>query len=955
MDAGRPTSDEEWAQAPEQIDQLIAQGHYQAALDLARPLVDRTETAFGTNSVEFARQLIRLGDVYLQLKQVADAEPAYRKAVEIFSRSGGEHDVEVSTSLNGLATTLIEKREYAGAEPLLRRALEIDEKTLDENTDYRSQTLSNLGMLKFYDGKYSEAEPLLRQTVEARSRRYGENDSRVADSLNNLAAVYQAINDITEAEALLKRALQIRRDHGSALDVAQSLNNLALCYRYAGRYEEAEPLYQRAVAIYRAELDEHHPRLATVLSNLAGVYFALGKYDRAEPLVSQALAIRKAFGDQAWAIGATLNNLARLRYAAGRYDEAEALYVEAIAAGRRSMGDRHPRLRTTLSNLAELYVAMKRPDDAMALMLEVIAIDDGLIANVFPMASEKQRLEYLVSLQQNLDDILCLVSRHFVNSSSVVAEGFDIVLRRKGIVAESLAARRDELVSGRYPSLEPRIREWRRLRASLAEETLAGPGADGIDQHKMRLEQLARDTDRVEVEIARGVPEASMDQRLNAADRQHVSQVLTNSDVLVEFVRFFARDFGAAPRTQGSTHYAAFVLEGGKPDSVRLVDLGEAESIDELVFQFRTSISSPPTWFSRVVEGMRRRFRPDHGARLRSKIFDPLNLGSSRNQRLFLATEGTLAWIPFEALPGNGNHLIDDYRISYLSAGRDLLRFGLTAPVAAGDALVMANPNFDLRDGDASTRTATDRHTETQSRDLTPSIYFPPLEKTRAEGERISGMLGVRPFLWDAAVEGHLKASRSPRVLHLATHGFFLPNQPPVANASRQSSATAGWIGEGRTRLTGPSIENPMLRSGLALAGANTWLARGSTPSDAEDGILNAVDVSSLDLAGTDLAVLSACETGLGAAHVWEGVFGLRRAFALAGARTLVMSLWKVADEQTAELMLDFYQRLLSGRPRAEALRCAQLELRKSYRSPFFWAAFICQGEPGPLRMPNHG
>jgi CHAT domain-containing protein len=147
----------------------------------------------------------------------------------------------------------------------------------------------------------------------------------------------------------------------------------------------------------------------------------------------------------------------------------------------------------------------------------------------------------------------------------------------------------------------------------------------------------------------------------------------------------------------------------------------------------------------------------------------------------------------------------------------------------------------------------------------------------------------------------------------------------------------------------GPLLMNPMLRSGMALAGANTWLKAGNLPEEAEDGLLTAEDVTGLDLLATELVVLSACETGLGQVRVGEGVFGLRRAFMLAGAKTLVMSLWKVPDEPTRELMEDFYRRLLAGQGRAEALREAQLAVKAKYPEPFYWGAFICQGDASPL------
>jgi len=237
------------------------------------------------------------------------------------------------------------------------------------------------------------------------------------------------------------------------------------------------------------------------------------------------------------------------------------------------------------------------------------------------------------------------------------------------------------------------------------------------------------------------------------------------------------------------------------------------------------------------------------------------------------------------------------------------------------------------------------------SRDLNDAEYhFDRLPATRLEGERISKLLGASLWQGMGALEGRLKRHcHSPRILHLATHGFFLEDQ---RHGFDPRNGDPGLLGDpviSSGRFSGPLPENPLLRSGLALAGANTWLQRGSLPAEAEDGLLTAEDVTGLDLLDTDLAVLSACETGLGEIRVGEGVFGLRRAFVLAGAKTLVISLWKVPDEPTRELMEDFYRRILAGQGRAQALREAQLALKAKYPEPLYWGAFICQGDPGPL------
>jgi CHAT domain-containing protein len=356
-------------------------------------------------------------------------------------------------------------------------------------------------------------------------------------------------------------------------------------------------------------------------------------------------------------------------------------------------------------------------------------------------------------------------------------------------------------------------------------------------------------------------------------------------------------------------------------------------------------------------------------------------------KRLLIAPDGDLTRLPFEVLSsGNGRRLIDDYQISYLSCGRDVLRFGDAQTGQPSAPLVVADPNFDLtaaavaseplRPGDAvgvpplgegkTTPTTEEpvpahapplcscgRHSDDMERHLSPGLFH-RLPGTRAEGERVATRLCVSAWLDAAALEGRLKtACRSPRILHLATHGFFLPDQRLELDREGRGLGfdfeEFPGAGNGTGRLSGPMMENPMLRSGLALAGANTWLKAGYLPEEAEDGLLTAEDVTGLDLLATELVVLSACETGLGRVHAGEGVFGLRRAFVLSGAQTLVMSLWKVPDDQTRELMEDFYTRLLAGEGRAEALRQAQLATMAKYSEPFYWGAFICQGNPAPL------
>jgi len=274
------------------------------------------------------------------------------------------------------------------------------------------------------------------------------------------------------------------------------------------------------------------------------------------------------------------------------------------------------------------------------------------------------------------------------------------------------------------------------------------------------------------------------------------------------------------------------------------------------------------------------------GSDLRAAILDPLLPTLGDCKRLFVAPDGNLSRLPFEVLPlDDHRHLIDEYEISYLSTGRDVLRFGAASPGEPAPPLVAADPDFNLGANGKFTPADAEGTRGRQSRDLDRStLYFRRLPGTRMEGEHIAGMLGVEPLLQEEVLESSLKASGSPRILHIATHGFFLADQQRDPTKKLAEPGIIGTtMGDRWSQLS--TLENPLLRSGLALAGINTWLKGGSLPKEAEDCLLTAEDVSSLDLMATELVVLSACETGLGEVHAGEGVFGLRRAFVLAGAK----------------------------------------------------------------------
>lgn len=620
----------------------------------------------------------------------------------------------------------------------------------------------------------------------------------------------------------------------------------------------------------------------------------------------------------------------------------------------------------TLYNGAWLAAATDHWEDALDQMQQAAEIDDRVIAQLFTIHSEAKRLKQVAVYWRRLSRFLALVAQH-PESAKARRAGLDLVLRRKALVFEALAAQRDMVLRQRHPELKAQLDRLADLKQAIGEKTLARldhkePATE--QAYAPEISQLQNALDQLEAELGEAIPELNraLEHNLRHANRESIAAALPEGSALIEFVRFDGFDFHLDQPEQYSpfnpwnflaffdvfglfqlardpspwrpARYVAFVLRAHQPNAVGLVDLGEAAPIDALVVDFHQAIAAGGRHLRPVEAAREQRPLGDVANKLYAAVFEPLLSKLKGCTRLFVSPDGDLAQLPFEVLPcGDQRYLIDDYTISYLSAGRDVLRFNQPTTCEPALPLVVAAPDFDLRDGGVPSARPPATSLSPRSRDLDwRMLHFDPLPGAEAEGRAIAALFQIQPLLGAAAREAQLKAHHSPVILHLATHGFFLDDQS-YADTLTQTP------------------ENPLLRSGLALAGANNHYRPSVLPADAEDGLLNGYDVSGLDLLDTEIVVLSACKTARGTAQVGEGVFGLRRAFVLAGARTLVMSLWNVSDRATQELMVNFYQNLRTGQSRVDALREAQRTMKAKYPDPCFWGAFICQGDPGSLTL----
>ncbi len=535
--------------------------------------------------------------------------------------------------------------------------------------------------------------------------------------------------------------------------------------------------------------------------------------------------------------------------------------------------------------------------------------------------SEARKQSYL---QQGVGKAYGLASFALANPTPrATALGLTAVLQYKGRVLDAMS----DSVARLRASVLPKDRALFDRLSAVAEQistlTYRGPGNLSPEAYRQNLEALAQEQDQLEAELSSR--STAFRQEITPVTLDGVRQRLPSDAVLVEWFRYEPFDPKAKEEGArwGAPRYVAYVLHHTGEPSV--IDLGAAHPVDELVSEFRAALSDPNNTFYKEV-----------AQELFQKLIKPLEPHFGRNKRLLFSPDGALNLIPFAALVDEeGKYLSQRFELTYLTSGRDLLRIAAQSS-ARSSAVVMADPDYG-KSATAGLPLDTGL-TSARSADLDRSgLVFPALEGTAAEAKALQGLLKLdaeHVLTGTNATEARLKTLQGPWILHLATHGFFLTDRE-IERAALKS------VGFSSDTPPLPLSENPLLRSGLALAGAN-----GRRSGERDDGILTAAEAAQLDLRGTQLVVLSACETGVGKVQTGEGVYGLRRALVLAGAQTQVASLWKVADNATQELMVDYYQRLLKGEGRSAALRRVQEAMLAdpARQHPYYWAAFVPLG-----------
>jgi CHAT domain-containing protein/tetratricopeptide (TPR) repeat protein len=894
------------AQAQKDLDEvkrLDQAGRYAKALSRAEHALLLREKALGPNHPEVAECLDWLGRLHGRLGSYVVAEPLHRRAFQILEATLGQDHPDVVSPLHNLANLYRAQGAYERAESLYHRVLQILEATQGKNLPAIARPLSDLADLYQKQGAYELAEPLHRRALQISEAALGKRHPEVAYSLDGLASLYWG----------------------------------------QGAYERAEPLYLRALQILEATLGKKHPDVASSLNNLANLYEVQGAYSRAESLYKRALRIQEAaLGKKHPDVASSLNNLALLYRDQGAFKRARSLYERALQIRETTLGARHPEVGSSLKEFALLNLAQNRLGEAVPLLERSFAISEQRLRKETLGFSEARSASFLRLLRAQ-DETLYNLLRERPSEIAVRRLALAAVLLHKGRSMDAIADTSRILYRSQSETDREAFQRLRALRTQLAALLLTGPRRLSPDAYQARLKDLETQADTLEAELSqRSYIFRAKRQLPEPADViPHVAAALPPDGALIEIIAFEARALVPPPNTvpaqvRSTPVYFALVLlpEG----DIRVADLGPAVVIDRAVERLRITVAHADITYLAAAQELYR------------LVFQPIAPLMDSRRQLFISPDGQLSLVPFAALQNGTRFLADEYDFTYLTSGKDLLHRNADIEPSRS-VVVFADPAFEAAPSAPSVLepTFTLERFFAQPHAVWTNQLWAPLPGTRQEAEAIRKLFPhAQLMMGQAATKKALLEVTAPGILHIGTHGAYLEDALTRLPSSTRGLLEPGGLAGGRPLHMSP---DPLLRSVLVLAGARAPNPSGDdSRSSMEDSLVTALEIAGMNLWGTQLVVLSACDTGKGGVKLGQGVYGLRRAFTVAGAETVVTSLWRVNDDTTQELMKDYYQQLLSGQGRAHALREAMEVVRAHHPHPYYWAPFIVVGNSAPLR-----
>jgi len=849
----------------------------------------------------------------------------------LLKKDGDKTPAQRCRELLNTAQFFYEKRQFKLAETyFLAAKLAYEDEKLTNNINY-SKVFSDLGLLYATLGRFNTASQFTQQALEIREETLGQKSYAYAASINNRAVLYQDLAYYNEAEKDFAEGKKIVKDLiGESQELSIVLNNEAILFAEMGRNDEAIAdlqqasaildksqkkslnnqvgvqsnlalLYQRsnklaeAEAIYlklEKDLGKENPYYAGVLNNLALLYVQMNKPDKVEDYLKRAAQVYKTkFGEESPNYAKVIGDQGWYYRTKERYAEAEPLLQRSMEIREKTLGTDHPDYVKSREELAILFWKSKQWDKAYGHYKIVMDKTIDFINKYFPPMSEAEKTKYW-------DVTFPRFQRYYnfaIDASSampnIVQDVFDYQTATKALLLNATSKVKSAILRSGNADLIKDYLTWLDQKESLSRYYQLSK--EEIRDQKINLDSIEQSANRMEKSLSERSKDFSSGYTTQPVSFKTIRDALADQEAIVEIIRVrnYAQDFNEDSR------YAVLVLAKGA-ESPKLVILDNGNQLETRYSKYyKNSIQNKTAdefsyaqYWARIeptLAGKKTVYISPDG------VYNQLNLNTMKNAA--------------------GAYILNQYDLVTIGNSKDLLTLKSRKPVTTKDALLIGFPDYG---GNA----------------------VPALPGTKVELDGVSKILKasgyqVKQFVQKDATEATLKAVKAPTILHIATHGYF------KKDSEVDQSGALGISMEN-------AQENPLLRSGLLMAGASKTVSGTNNVnlSSNDNGIVTAYEVMNMNLDGTALIILSACETGLGEVKAGEGVYGLQRAFLVAGANALIMSLWKVDDAATQQLMTNFYTNWTKTGNKQKAFKLAQTQLMTKYKEPYYWGAFVMMG-----------
>jgi CHAT domain-containing protein len=939
-------------------------GKYAQSEQVAQQELAEAVKAYGPQDARVADALNDLAVDYALNGKVAESEQAYGKALAMATKAASPDAALISQIEANAGALLRNEGKYQQAESLMLQALASRTKALGPNHPDVASVLTSLGLLYEYEMRFSDAERALKQALDIDEKALGAGSVQAARDMANLADLYGSHGQSGPADQLYYNAIQVflKVMAQAPKQTADIVFNGAQQFMSDGNLEVAAKLFNSAGGIYAQVYGQSSLQVANCQARLGSVAEIMGRHDDAERLQKRALAtLEQLYGQDDTRLTYSLDGLGKVYLDTQRFADAEPEYLRSLKIDQAHLKPNDPELRDVQADLAALYFAWNKPAQAAPYFKGYLGnLMAEFRANAATM-SERERLIYFSTWRLAFPMFFSFVLTNHEQMPELTGEMYDYLLQEKGLVAASAASMRAAVEASGNPQAVAMLDKLASDKAQMA--ALVEDAAGNQANHQSQINQLGDEANTLEQTLLKQSAPLIRQQAQNAATWQDVQKALKPGESAVEVTRFQFHN-GIGPTAD--IYYVALVVT---PDCKQpiLVNLGKAKDLEAgPMLAYRDDVGQTRGFEQQSVPAaavQARAAAPNTGAAY-AAFWKPLEAALGGAKRVYLSPDGVLNTIPLGLMTdSDGKLLMEKTQLRIVNSTKDIL--ATQAAAQSKSALVVGNPKFDLSATQQETAIAELRGGATVAgtgvQQGLPAVDAPampvqvssrggdlaggdlnPLPGTQVEVDAVDGLLKsagwqASEYTGDLALKQTVTQAHGPRIVHIATHGFFLSDEELKANAAAQGK-------------TANVDEDPMLRSGLFFAGADRVREGAALEAGVDDGVLTAFEASQLNLEGTELVVLSACETGLGKELNSDGVFGLRRGLQEAGADAVMMSMWSVPDKETQELMALFYKNWTSGMEKPEALRQAQLAERETVKKrygkdlPFYWGAFVLVG-----------